>query len=329
MTKLTIVCITYNHEKYIAQTIESFLSQKTDFEYEIIIGDDASSDSTPEIIQDFASKFPDKIKPILRKKNLGIRENYVQSLALARSEYVLYNEGDDFFSDELKLQKQVDFLDANPDFSICFHPVHVIWENNVEKDFIFPSEDLRFCNTVLTFEDMLRHNFIQTNSCMYRWIFNGSKSISEIFPKDILPCDYFLHLLHAQQGKIGFIPDVMASYRKHLGGVWAGCGVTDEWFARCGIEHLNFYIEIENFFSCEKTAEKNSLAHGLVASLIKTQNRRLLERMLEKHHDLLFLQLNEVAKISNATIQIKQNLKKSYVYSLVKYLVARIKRLLK
>jgi glycosyltransferase involved in cell wall biosynthesis len=215
--KVSIVCITYNQEKYIAQAIESFLMQKTDFDFEIIIADDCSTDSTPKIISQYAEKNPN-IRLVLREKNIGPLNNYIETLALATGEYVIVNEGDDYFSDENKLQKQVEFLDANPDYTICFHPVLRYFEEDTKKNDVFPTEDMKRRIPEYTFENLLRENFIQTNSAMYRW--NVIKDITKIFPKDILPGDWYLHLLFAKKGKIKCLEDVMSVYRINIKGVW-------------------------------------------------------------------------------------------------------------
>ena len=205
--KLTIVSMSYNHEKFIAQAIDSFLMQKTNFPFEVIISDDASTDRTPEIIQEFAEKYPEIIKPILHTQNLGMMGNWVDTLSRVKSEYVIICESDDYFTDPSKLQKQVNFLDTHPDFSVCFHPVKVVFDNVSMSEGIYPSPAIRFNKNVLSLNDLVSNNFIQTNSAMYRWRFN-SENIPELYTKDIIPGDWFLHLLHAEKGLIGFIDEI-------------------------------------------------------------------------------------------------------------------------
>ena len=128
--KVTIVCITYNQEKYIKDAIESFLQQKTSFPFEVIISDDCSTDNTAGIIKEYAQKYPNLIKPIFREENLGVMKNFIDTLSQVKTKYAIVNEGDDYFSDENKLQIQYDFLEKNPQYSACFHPVKIIYENN-------------------------------------------------------------------------------------------------------------------------------------------------------------------------------------------------------
>lgn len=283
--KLTVLCLTYNQEKFVSQTLNGFIMQKTNFSYEVIISDDASQDKTPEIIESFAQEYPSIIKPILRQNNVGPARNWLEALNSIKSEYVLYTDGDDYFTDPYKLQKQVDYLDSHPECSICFHPVLVKWERNTEKDVnkdtIFPTSKFRFHKEMLTLDDLLQHNFIQTNSCMYRWRFNQKEQILDVFPDNIIPGDYFLHLLHAQKGKIGFIPDIMSVYRIHDGGIWNGSGKCDEWFVRYGISHIRFFEAVEKYFNVSKKEDKYFFVKKILEIAFKTRNFNLLQQIFD------------------------------------------------
>jgi glycosyltransferase involved in cell wall biosynthesis len=209
--KVSIVCISYNQENYIRQTLDGFVSQETKFSYEIIVADDRSSDATPVIIEEYAKKYPDLIKPILRTKNLGPQENFADALRKATGDYIALCEGDDFWIDPLKLQKQADFLDSHGAYDLVFHPVRVFFENHEEEDAVYPLEtnEKRF-----NLKNLLKNNFIQTNSVMYRKVDYSNLST------DIMPFDWYLHLFHVRDGKIGFIDEVMSAYRRHAGGIW-------------------------------------------------------------------------------------------------------------
>lgn len=124
--KVSIVVATYNQEKYIRQTLESIVSQKANFEFEAIVGDDCSTDNNAQIIKEYAEKYPDIIVPILREKNLGMGGNTLDLMMRATGEYIAFIEGDDYWIDEQKLQKQVDFLDAHPDYCACFGLCHIV-----------------------------------------------------------------------------------------------------------------------------------------------------------------------------------------------------------
>ena len=120
MPKVSVIVATYNHKNYIAQTLESIVKQKCDFEFEAIVGDDASKDGTAKIVAEYAEKYPDIIKPVLRKKNLGAFRNNADLYKRAKGEYIALLEGDDYWLPDDKLRKQVEFLDGNPDYVAHF-----------------------------------------------------------------------------------------------------------------------------------------------------------------------------------------------------------------
>ena len=217
--KVSICCITYNHEKYIRQCLDGFVMQKTNFKFEVIIHDDASIDGTADIVREYEKKYPDIIKPIYQTENQystakGILKRFVYPRT--RGTYIAMCEGDDYWTDEYKLQKQVDFMEANPDYTICFHNVKRIFETGIKEDDIFPTQ--KMIDAGFTFENLLKYNFIQTNSVMYRW--NAIDDVTAKLPSNILPFDWYLHLMFAKEGKIKFLEDIMSVYRVNANGVW-------------------------------------------------------------------------------------------------------------
>lgn len=215
--KLSIICITYNQENFIEKTLQSFITQKTNFNFEIIISDDCSTDNTRNILKTYEIKYSKLFKIFYQEKNLGAAENFKFALSKVKTKYVALCEGDDYWTDEYKLQKQIDFLEANPNYSICFHQVQIVYENYPNKKVFFPHRKLQ--KKGFSFEHLLKTNFIQTNSVVYRWRF-FNENVLDFIPNEILPGDWYLHLLHAQVGKIKMLPDVMSVYRKHAGGIW-------------------------------------------------------------------------------------------------------------
>ena len=117
---LSVIMTTYNHERYIAQAIESVLRQQTDFRIEIVIGEDCSTDRTRAIAEDYATQYPDAIRIITSAENVGWRKNYRRTIAAARGKYIALLDGDDYFTHRKKLQMQVDLLEANPDVGMCY-----------------------------------------------------------------------------------------------------------------------------------------------------------------------------------------------------------------
>lgn len=127
---VSICCITYNQENYIEKTINSFLDQVTSFPFEIIIGEDCSTDLTSSIVQDLKNKYPAIITILDNENNLGMMKNFERTLKAARGKYIAFCEGDDYWIDSNKLQEQVNFLDNNNNFSMCFHNVNILNEND-------------------------------------------------------------------------------------------------------------------------------------------------------------------------------------------------------
>lgn len=237
--KVSVITITFNQRKYIGKALESILSQKTNFEFELIVADDCSTDGTDKIIREYTEKYPNIVKPILRSKNIGAWNNFVDALSNADGEYIALCEGDDYWTDLNKLQRQVDFLDKHPDYTICFHPVRVIFENGQEKDTIFPAETTGF-----TTKKLLQENYIQTNSVMYR----KKSDYNDIAPS-MMPGDWYLHLYHARFGKVGFINTIMSAYRRHSAGIWWGSQSSSLTFwQKHAQDHINFFEEIRELY---------------------------------------------------------------------------------
>lgn len=222
MIKVSICITTYNHEKYIAEAIESVLMQKTNFEYEIIIGEDESKDRTREIVQAYKNKYPDKIILFLNNRSNVIfiegrptgRWNFINNLKHAKGQYIALLEGDDYWTDNHKLQKQIDFLDNHPGSTLCFHDVLVKNEGTSKQETVFPGI------APLTFDRLLENNFIPTCSVVYRRIFDFNE-LPAWYRYSVPMGDWPLHVLHAHEGKIGKIDKVMAVYREHDASYWA------------------------------------------------------------------------------------------------------------
>jgi glycosyltransferase involved in cell wall biosynthesis len=216
---LSVCMITYNHEKYIRDAIEGVMIQKTDFDYEIIIANDCSSDNTDNLVNEYIQNHSkgSSIKYYRQDNNIGAIPNFIFALNQCTGKYIALCEGDDYWTDPYKLQKQVDFLEANLDYSACFHLTKNIYQNNSKESFIYPKKHGR--KDTYYFEDMLKDNYINTCSIMYRWQF-----YDKTLPKWInggITGDYPLHLLHSVCGKIKLIPEVMSCYRIHSSGVWS------------------------------------------------------------------------------------------------------------
>ncbi len=211
---VSICCATYNHQKYIRDAIESFLMQKTTFPFEILIHDDASTDGTADIIREYEVKYPDIIKPIYQTENQysrGINPYLAFVYPRAQGKYIALCEGDDYWIDPLKLQKQVDFLEVNPDCSLCFHASKSIRNNNPEDFVIKRPKSIPNDNKFEMKHAILGGGgFMATNSMLFlRKHINERPEWMNRSPAGDLP----LMLLLASNGKIGYIDDLMSVYR--------------------------------------------------------------------------------------------------------------------
>lgn len=206
--------ITYNHEDYIAEAINGVLAQKTNFIIELIIAEDLSTDNTRKICEQFANEHPSLISLLPSIKNHGMQANFIRAFNNCKGHYIALCEGDDYWTDPLKLQKQVDFLESNPDYSICFHPVNIKQEQTgkLVKDYI--TEEVP---EITTIEDLAkRGNYIHTPSVVFR----HPGALPEYF-QELSIGDYPVHLLNAENGKIKKLAESMAVYRVHEGGIWS------------------------------------------------------------------------------------------------------------
>lgn len=237
-----IVMMVYNHEKFLKDSIEGVVHQATNFKYRLIIGEDCSTDNSRAIIQDYAHKYPDKIFPVLNEKNLGSRENSVKLLMLTTAKYICLCEGDDYWIDMHKLQKQVDFMEANPDFSMCFTDVQIVDEMgwNRPREEYFP----RIQKDVLTIDDFILSyvSVIPTPTIMFRNIF--PRPLPSFFTKTVSG-DICVHLLIADKGKTKYLPDITAVYRNHAGGITK----TDEVIAKAYDMRIDTYEDANAYFN--------------------------------------------------------------------------------
>jgi glycosyltransferase involved in cell wall biosynthesis len=212
--KLSVMMITYNHERFIAQALESALAQRVNFDYEIVIGEDCSTDRTREILMDFCRRYPKRIVPLLRDKNVGAMRNSEATLAACRGQYLAPLEGDDYWTCDQKLQRQVDFLDTHPGSSICCHRVQFLDETGVAETDVFPSLPAG----PYTIEDLLKRNFVMTCSAVLR-----RDLVSGLPPwfREMKLGDWPMFALAARHGTIELMDEVMSVYRIHQGGVWS------------------------------------------------------------------------------------------------------------
>lgn len=213
------ICIcTYNHEKYIGMMLDSILSQKTTYSYEIIVGDDVSQDHTPQVLTEYARKYKDRIKVILRKKNLGATKNAYHLFTKAKGKYLAILDGDDYWCDELKLQSQIDFLETHPEYSACSHWCTVVNDDNVpikEKNELIEGVFWHYPNEVYGIEDFEKGYYSgQLSSTIFRnFILNSNIDMSILYRAHPMIGDRTMQLIAASQGDIYVMHKRMSCYR--------------------------------------------------------------------------------------------------------------------
>lgn len=216
-TPLLSVClITYNHVKYLREAIDSVLMQKVNFSWELIIADDFSTDGTREIVLEYKKKYPDFIKLILQEQNVGVEQNWQELITSPNSKYIAYLEGDDYWTDPLKLQKQVNYMTDHPECTMCFSAAEIITGNsNKTGNFIRPNNG----DIIYTAEDMILGggNFFHTGSILFR------KNIFDNLPKWFFESpvgDYPLALICANNGTVAYIDEIMSAWRSMAACSW-------------------------------------------------------------------------------------------------------------
>ena len=215
--KVTIQCTVYNHESFLRQCMDGFVMQKTNFRFEAIVHDDASTDGSAAIIREYAEKYPEIIKPIFEKENLySKRDGSLRRVMYANThgKYVAICEGDDYWTDPYKLQKQVDFLESHPGYVMCSHR----WREYMQTEDAF-SEIAEFPESGVEYDlNTLVHGkwFFQPLTVVYR---RDALDLDRFTYKYAIDVVLFYELL--KQGKGYCLPDVMAVYRIHSGGVWS------------------------------------------------------------------------------------------------------------
>jgi glycosyltransferase involved in cell wall biosynthesis len=270
--------------------------QKTNFPFVAIVHDDASTDASAAIIREYEEKYPDIIKPIYEQENLYIKRNgqlrKIMNAAIdaTGAKYVAMCEGDDYWTDPLKLQKQVDFMEANPEYSLCFHKVNTLIQSTggMKEEFIV--RDMPGRSTIL---DLAEGNYIHTPSVMYRRYSGVQEQYQKMMP--CLPGDYVIWMLLAERGDIYKFDDPMAVYR-YGSGVWS-----------------NNY-SINNYLHMIKTLCK------LSAIVDSSDVRGILQQQINSmSNDLSF----EYGKISEQYKQVRS----SKAYKLGKMLLKPIKKI--
>jgi len=213
--KVSVAVITYNQEAYIAQTLDSILAQKCDFNFEIVVGEDCSMDGTRRICLEYQNRYPDKIRMLLHEKNQGVVENYYQTMALCHGDYIAQVAGDDYFCDPLKLQKQVDFLEANAEYALIFGGMNKL---DVETGTLSNAPP-RPCSGWIFPDLMQRGNFVSAPTACFRRSMFERVDNAELRAQKFRSEDFPLWLALSREGKFHSMPDTLTVYRIAAGSV--------------------------------------------------------------------------------------------------------------
>jgi glycosyltransferase involved in cell wall biosynthesis len=241
---LSVMVITYNHERYIRAALDSIVEQQTTFAMEVVIGEDCSTDGTRAILLEYQARHPSLLRLLLHEHNMGVSHNWETTVQACRGKYIALLEGDDYWTSPHKLQKQVDFLEAHPDYSLCCHRIRVAYEagSAVRQSAIVAAHD----HAELTLNDITREWAIATASVVFRrqllkelpaWVHNS------------VVVDLPVYTLLASRGRVGYLPVEMAVYRVNAGGVTNTARQED---FLLGLVHMHKCLDQELGFACHR-----------------------------------------------------------------------------
>jgi len=298
--KVSIFILTYNQEKFITQTLESILSQKVNFDFQLVIGEDFSTDSTRFICEKYMKENPSKIKllPGLNY-NIGLIKNYMRTIAECDGQYIAICDGDDYWCDHLKLQKQVDFLDNNSDFSIVYTNIKLLFKDGSVSDWkrIVNKNDTQY-------EDLILGNHIPSVSVLFK----NKQNDNEKLPPWILKYPfgdwptYLWTLRHG--GKIHYIDEITAVYRIDTG-ISSEMRKISSNILRININILKDIFEDNSFYSRKQITS---------AAILNLQKALVLSYNKEYKYYRGFIQFFENIKQTDS----KYNDLKIYLYSIYK-----------
>tara|TARA_B110000263_G_scaffold248079_1_gene262217 strand:+ start:563 stop:1498 length:936 start_codon:yes stop_codon:yes gene_type:complete len=282
--------LAYNQKKFIAQAIEGVLVQKTDFRFELVIGEDSSTDGTREIVHKYQKNYPKQIKVITSENNVGIRDNELRTLEACTGKYVAFCEGDDYWIDIHKLQKQVDFLEGNPDYGLVHGDVDHLDDKsgeitkafNKKNNVIIPNGDI--------FDFLMKpsHSIKTTTVCIRKELLEKYYlSNEEIMQSDWALIDISIWLMFAYHSKIHYLDEVMATYRL-------------------------FQESMSRNINPEKNYKFHQLIHSIRAYFVNNyecsdETRVMIET--NKHKSILFdaYGMNDIVLAKSAMAQLKKN----------------------
>lgn len=302
---VTVCCITYNHAKYVRQCLDSLVGQKTDFLYEILIHDDASTDGTADIIREYMNKYPEMFVPILEEENQysqGRRSILIQMmLKRARGKYFAVCEGDDFWCDPYKLQKQFKILETHEDCNICTHTVEVIKEDSSDYGMNIPERDIPYGvmegQTLINYIAYEDTHLFHTSSMFCRK--QPIEDEVEKLPDFMLATaaeDRVLFLLYGSKGNLFYLSETMSKYRIQSEGSWSSQNAGSRKRALRTDKDLLQMIRGFNEFT-KGRFEEEAYAYETILNFRIFQNERKFKELLDGRYAKLFKNLGKKQKI--------------------------------
>lgn len=288
---VSIVCNTYNQEDYIADALESFIMQKTNFKFEILVHDDASTDRTADIVREYEKKYPELIKPIYQTVNQYSQKNGVIAklqYGRAKGKYIAFCEGDDYWTDVNKLQKQADFMEAHPEYSLCVHAASVV--DGITGKFMFDSNVSDTDRDMTVDEIIMRWGCeLPTNSMMYQ------RKLRDDYPAFLLKApvgDYPLTMYLSFCGKVRYMSDNMSSYRYMAKGSWSTQFMVESeesWRRRVDLrmEFVSMLTNIDEYteFKYHKTIEQKILEYNI--EMLKISEKYGDKKLIKQYYSQL------------------------------------------
>ncbi len=241
---VSIICNTYNHEDYIADALDSFLMQRTNFDFEVLVHDDASTDRTAEIIREYEKKYPEIIKAVYRTENLYSRNLPNGQIERARGKFIAICEGDDYWIDPDKLQKQVDLLEKHPNCDVCAHAAYVV---NADTKNRIGNISPRNNSGIIEVQDVIEGGggFVATNSLVVRKNFYDESPEFRQFNQ----IDYSLQIASSLRGGMLYLPDYMSAYRYMA---------KSSWTSRMRTDPTKYCITMDNIVSMLQKLEQET-----------------------------------------------------------------------
>ncbi|MGE5474325.1 MAG: glycosyltransferase family 2 protein [Ignavibacteriales bacterium] len=286
---VSICCFAYNHEKYIRDAIESFLMQETEFPFEIIIHDDASTDMTAAIIREYEEKYPEIIKPIYQLENQYSKGIQVTIFAYKKfkGKYLAICEGDDYWTDTLKLQKQIMEMEKHPECHISFHPAIIKWDDGSKRNQTLALHSNR--SKIFKTDEVILGGgeFMPTNSIVLnRSVIPRIISFFDI-SKYVPVADYYTQILGAENGGALYLADLMSVYRMGVSGSWS------QRFNQSDNSEIDLLIAANNkmdeFLNHKYSKQFTTMNECLVSKKLKSIyiDIKIKSSLLESHYEYI------------------------------------------